>query len=225
MSDPSKQTTAITSKPNSRWQAAVLLALVAAGVGLSIALVAEFTAERIYQNRQQRVLAELASMLPAARYDNNPAIHALQIDAPGQLQTRAEVIVYVAMLQGQPSALVYAFTTHDGYAGDIGLLVAIAASGELLAVRISRHQETPGIGDQIEAARSNWLQQFTGSRTDIYAYEQQQQQPWSDQFDQISGATITSSAVIDAVARISRYHQQHSSDLLQQLAQQEPPTA
>jgi len=199
----------------------LLLALVAAVAGLIIGLVAESTDQRIHNNRQQQILDELASMLPAGSYDNNPALSTVRVEAPGQLQTRATVTAYLATLQNQPSAVVYALTTHDGYSGDIGLLVAIAANGELLAVRVTRHQETPGIGDKIESTRSNWLQQFAGNSTDIASYEQQQEQPWSKQFDQISGATITSSAVIDAVARISRYHQQHSDALQQQLQLQQ----
>jgi len=211
---------ATATKPPFRGQAALLLALVAALAGLIIGLVAESTDQRIHNNRQQRVLDELAEILPAGSYDNNPATSMVNIDAPGQLQTRAAVTAYLARQQGQLSAVVYALTTHDGYSGDIGLLVAIAASGELLAVRVTRHQETPGIGDQIEPARSDWLQQFAGVSTAVNDFERQQEQPWSSQFDQISGATITCSAVIDAVARISRYHQQHASQLQQQLKQQ-----
>lgn len=212
---------ATDKRPPWPWQAAALLALVAALAGLIIGLVAESTDQRIHDNRQQRVLDELAGMLPAHSYDNNPALHTVPVEAPGQLQTRAAVIAYLATRQGQPSAVVYALTTHDGYSGDIGLLVAIAASGELLAVRVTRHQETPGIGDKIEAGRSDWLRQFTGVSAAVMDYEQQHERSWSSQFDQISGATITSSAVIDAVARISRYHQQHCAQLWQQARQQE----
>lgn len=202
-----------------RWQAALLLALVAAMAGIVISLVAQNTDQRIFDNRQQRVLAVLADMLPSGSYNNNPATALIEINAPGQLQTRAPVIAYLAGNDGELSTVIYAFTTHDGYSGDIGLLVAINAAGELLAVRISRHHETPGIGARIERGQSDWLQQFRGISSAVANYEQSHDQAWSAQFDQISGATITTSAVIAAVQRISSYHQQHVAVLRSELHQ------
>ncbi len=209
MSNTGNRPTTSVQRMLYHWQAALLLALVAAAAGLIIGLVADSTAQRIENNRQQQVLDVLASMLPAGSYDNNPATTTMPIVAPGQLQTRDPVTAYLATQQGRPTATVYALTTHDGYNGDIGLLVAIAANGELLAVRLTRHHETPGIGDRIEPSQSDWLRQFAGVSTDLSGYEQRFRQPWTKQFDLITGATITSSAVIDAVARISQYHQQH----------------
>ena len=50
----------------------------------------------------------------------------------------------------------------DGYAGAIGLLVAVDRDGRVLGVRVTRHGETPGLGDDIEVQRSDWITRFTG---------------------------------------------------------------
>ena len=58
----------------------------------------------------------------------------------------------------RPSVL--APVAPDGYSGAIKLLVAINADGTLAGVRVTAHRETPGLGDGIEAARSDWILKF-----------------------------------------------------------------
>jgi len=77
-------------------------------------------------------------------------------------------------------------TTHAGYNGKITLWVATNVAGDVRGVRIAAHQETPGIGDIIERDVSEWIDQFEAS---------------AKQVDSVSGATITTRAVINAVRR------------------------
>jgi electron transport complex protein RnfG len=193
--------------------AALLLALVAAGAGLLIGLVGETTAPRIHENRQARLLATLESLLPGG-HDNNPALAAVPIEAPGALQTRAPVTAYLATRDGALQAAVFALTTHDGYAGDIDLLVALAADGTLLGVRSPRHRETPGIGDVVLRDDADWLAQFNGADTDLDAHRARSEVPWAEQFDGVTGATITTRAVTDAVARVGAWFQAHRDVLV-----------
>ena len=85
-------------------------------------------------------------------------------------------------------------TTH-GYNGDIHLLIAYDLSGQVLAVRVTDHRETPGLGDAIEG---EWIETFTGKRAETTKWELA---PKGD-FDAITGATITSRALITAVAEV-----------------------
>ena len=76
-------------------------------------------------------------------------------------------------------------STVNGYAGAIELLAAFRTSGDaggtLVGVRVTKHRETPGLGDFVDTARSPWILQFSD-------------QP-PDQVDAVTGATITSEAV------------------------------
>lgn len=71
----------------------------------------------------------------------------------------------------------------DGYGGGFRLVVALNLDGAIQGVRVLEHAETPGFGD-ILAAPSAWLDSFAND--DVHA---------------ATGATITSEAVMAAVAR------------------------
>ncbi len=75
--------------------------------------------------------------------------------------------------------------TTRGYGGVIELLVAVDASHRVAGVRAISHHETPRIGDVIDTRRSDWILGF--SRHD------------GDAVDGVTGATITTRAVIAAV--------------------------
>jgi electron transport complex protein RnfG len=75
-------------------------------------------------------------------------------------------------------------TTKAGYNGVITLWVSTDEVGDIRGVRTAGHRETPGIGDIIDRDVSEWIDQFTGS---------------IEQVDIVSGATITTRAVINAV--------------------------
>ena len=89
-------------------------------------------------------------------------------------------------------------TTPHGYNGDIALYVARTMDRQVLGVRVIRHRETPGLGDKINRRISDWTDQFNGrtlegTRWDI--------RPTGD-LDGITGATITSRAVITSVREV-----------------------
>ena len=75
-----------------------------------------------------------------------------------------------------------------GYAGPIHLLAVWRPEGSL-AMRVTGHRETPGIGDFIEHTRSNWLPALDGSNRESYTA-----------LDAVSGATVTSKAIAKAAA-------------------------
>tara|TARA_B100000315_G_scaffold204708_1_gene198180 strand:- start:1279 stop:1644 length:366 start_codon:yes stop_codon:yes gene_type:complete len=85
-----------------------------------------------------------------------------------------------------------------GYGGSIEMLVALDR-GSIGGVKVTRHEETPGLGDFIEG---EWMNQF------------EQMQPM--EVDTISGATITSLA-------IKRALQSHLRTALAETAPEGPP--
>ena len=95
------------------------------------------------------------------------------------------------------------FTTSLGYNGDIDLLIALTLKSltqdrDIISVRVIHHEETPGIGDKIETNVSSWIHQFAGKSaldTDWTLF------PKGD-VDAISGATITSRAITNAIAEV-----------------------
>jgi electron transport complex protein RnfG len=63
------------------------------------------------------------------------------------------------------------------------------------------HRETPGLGDDIEAARSNWIDGFLGKSLQNPSAGGWRVRRDGGEFDQFTGATITPRAVVAAVHR------------------------
>ena len=90
-----------------------------------------------------------------------------------------------------------AVTTPDGYNGDIRFWLATNVRGEILGVRVIQHQETPGLGDKLDLAVSNWVLDFNGASSTSHRWDVAK---YGGDFDQFSGATITPRAVVLAIA-------------------------
>jgi electron transport complex protein RnfG len=105
---------------------------------------------------------------------------------------------YQIIKDGDAVGVITATMTDAGYNGDIHLLVAHDGYGKVLAVRVTQHQETPGLGDKIDHRVSNWINGFSNRSI--------QNSNWSlaprGDFDAITGATITSRATLRAVKQV-----------------------
>ena len=80
-------------------------------------------------------------------------------------------------------ATLYRVTTHEGYNGEIELLL-VWEENHLSGVDILLEHETPGIGARIDPEHSDWLKNWL-----------KRYQNGARDFDGISGATISSGAV------------------------------
>ncbi|NLO37488.1 MAG: RnfABCDGE type electron transport complex subunit G [Clostridiaceae bacterium] len=83
-----------------------------------------------------------------------------------------------------------------GYGGQVPAMVAVDAEGTLVGVRVLGNSETPGLGKKVE--QTSFTGQFVGKLADtLFALDtsNNQLQP----LDAISGATISSRAVMEAV--------------------------
>lgn len=94
-------------------------------------------------------------------------------------------------------SFIFEVTTNEGYNGRIELWVGIGIDGVIDGVRVKHHRETPGLGDGIELAVSDWITQFRGYSTSTpeSAWDVERD---GGEFDQFTGATITPRAVVHA---------------------------
>jgi electron transport complex protein RnfG len=111
----------------------------------------------------------------------------------------------------------------DGYAGPIRLLVALDSAGRVLGVRVLEHHETPGIGDRIETGRSSWIQQFVGRTLGDSPDARWALSRDGGDYDQLSGATVTSRAVTVAVRDALAWYALNGEQVF--AAPPEPPPA
>jgi electron transport complex protein RnfG len=181
-----------------------LLILVLIVIGCLL-LVDKLTVERLRENRLQHLQTLLSAAL-----DNS-----VQGPVDGDLITISEpqltgannlLYIYRQRSGGTITAIALYPVVARGYRRPIELAVGISADNRITGVRVIDQDETPGLGDRVDQSRSDWLQQFTG-----VALEAMQPGDWAvshDQgkFDALSGATITSRGVINAVHKTAEIH-------------------
>ncbi|MGR6981552.1 electron transport complex subunit RsxG [Testudinibacter sp. P27/CKL/0425] len=170
-----------------------LVALLCTTLSIGVYLL---TKDRIQYAAEQQQQQLLRQVIPAG-YADNDLLQSCVIPDPTRYPNLPQL--YIAQKQGKISAYALKTVTNLGYSGRIEVLVGISVEGKILGVRVLQHKETPGLGDKIETAKSNW----------IYGFDQQQfsldnQAQWAVQkdggkFDQFAGATITPRAVISAI--------------------------
>ena len=73
------------------------------------------------------------------------------------------------------------------------------SKGEIQSVRVTKHEETPGLGDKVEVKKSDWITLFKGQT--VLGEDDNRWAVKKDggQFDQFTGATITPRAVVGSV--------------------------
>jgi Na+-translocating ferredoxin:NAD+ oxidoreductase subunit G len=192
---------------------ALLLGLFAvAGTGL-VAYTHEATRDRIAANERDALLRSLHAVVDPARHDNDIFLDVTHVTAPTLLGTREPVAVYRARLAGEPVAAVLASVAPDGYSGTIRLLVAVNYDGTVGGVRVLAHRETPGLGDQIEESRSDWILRFAGRSLTDPAEVRWRVRKDGGVFDQFTGATITPRAVVQAIRHTLLYFEAHRDEL------------
>lgn len=192
---------------------ALVLGLFAIGTVGSVALLQQGTATRIAAAEREAQVRALAEILPSGSYDNHLLDNRIELNAP-ELGHRSPQSAYLALKGDQPSALILPVTAPDGYSGAIHLLVGIFADGRLAGVRVLGHRETPGLGDKIELAKSDWVRSFEGKSLSDPGEDGWAVKKDRGEFDQFAGATITPRAVVKAVHGALRYFDKHRAQLL-----------
>ena len=175
-----------------------ILALFAIACTATVGIVNELTKDRIYIQQQKQLLSTLNSIIEPERYNNELALDCVNVSniALGSYEQKT---IYLARLDSIPVAGAITTVAPDGYSGNIELIVAVNVDGSVNGVRILSHQETPGLGDKIELAKSNWITSFSGKKLMNESDSRWAVTKDGGMFDQFTGATITPRAVVNAV--------------------------
>lgn len=192
-------------------------ALIALGVltllcGAILGTASELLAPRIAMARSELIWRDLQAVAPQP-YDNDLLHDVLEATDAELLGTQAAVRVFRARHQGKPAGVAIEVVAPNGYNGAVRLLIGIRDDGELAGVRVLEQHETRGLGDGVDQRNSDWLLQFNGR-----SLSEAQPQRWTvrqdkGDFDALSGATITSRAVTQAIRRSLEYYRLHRDRL------------
>ena len=164
----------------------LVLFVITAVTGLILGAVHTVTLEPIREAQAREKNEALAATLPGAtEFKEIPP------------KERAGVIkeIYEGSDGGKTAG--YNFTvTPKGYGGPLELIIGISSEGRVMDIKILSHSETPGLG--AKAVEEPFAGQFKNKLFEKLFVTKTPAEA-EDQIQAISGATITSSAVVEGV--------------------------
>jgi len=191
---------------------AILLGVTALLASAALAFAYLQTAPRIEQQNAADLTASLKAVIPGIAYENDLLSDRVVIDSGvGSSKTT----VYRARMQGEVVAVVFQ-VIGKGYGGEITAVMGLDRAGNITSVRVVSHHETPGLGDKIEAAKSPWINSFTGKGLDNPDERGWRVRKDGGEFDQFSGATITPRALVAAIKGGLDLYATHREEILNQ---------
>lgn len=176
------------------------------------------TKDRIAAQQALKLKQTLNEVIPPALYDNVLLEDCIEIPDPIQGE-KVMQRVYRARSNNTPTALAIESTAPNGYSGDIHSIIGVDTQGNVLGVRVLDHKETPGLGDKVDLAVSDWVLSFTNKHFTQDSQSQWQVKKDGGQFDQFTGATITPRAVVGSVASTLSYVITHQQTLFDRPSQ------
>lgn len=157
--------------------------------------------ENAKQNAYRAVLAEAENFVEFDDFDADEA-KAVVTEA-GYTDDVTEVVV-AEDASGDAIGYVVSVTSHDGYGGDIALSVGILNDGTVKGIETLSIAETAGLG--MKATEPAFKDQFKDKQVEKFTYTKSGEEG-DDKIDALSGATITTNAVTNAVDSALVYFQ------------------
>ncbi|MFQ7748735.1 MAG: RnfABCDGE type electron transport complex subunit G [Eubacteriales bacterium] len=118
------------------------------------------------------------------------------LDSADSFEAQDNGEYYAGIKDGQTVGYVFE-TESKGYGGTVRVMTGISSEGEITGVVVLSHSETPGLGANAEKEdfRNQYKQAAPESGIEIVKY----QTPAEGQIEAMTGATITTKAVTQAV--------------------------
>ena len=188
-------------------------AVLTLAAGYAVHATYDWSRDRIAANERARLVARLNSVLDPSLRGRDLTTTRISVADPKLADGGAPIDVFVLTENGAPAATVFATVAPHGYNAAINLLVGISPRAAVTGARTVRHRETTGLGDAIDISKSGWITQFDGKTLRdpevlLWAVDKD-----DGAFDSITGATVTSRAVVTAVKDTLLYFEQHSSEI------------
>lgn len=192
----------------------ILAIFAAVCVGL-IAVTYYVTRDTIAGEMEAALARTLNQLVAEDEYDNDVYHDCTLIQDATALGSKKPLKAYRMRKNSEPVAVVMESIAPNGYSGKIAMVVGIYQDGTIAGVRVTDHKETPGLGDKVDAKKSDWILDFEGkslSNPDIEGWAVSKD---GGQFDAFTGATITPRAVIQQVATTLKFFEDNKQQLFE----------
>lgn len=176
---------------------ALVLTLITLMAGLLLGFVYEITKEPIAkQNEITKQKAYKSVFSEADSFETQNSDGSKSLASIGFESETVDETANALDANGNVLGFVYTITTSEGYGGDITITLGIDNDGTVKGVEFLTLSETAGLG--MKAKEDSFKSQFVGKSVEKFAYTKNGSVN-DNEIDAISGATITTSAVTNAV--------------------------
>lgn len=186
----------------------VILTIITLVAGALLGLVYEITKEPIavaQENAKQKAYkAVLSDAESFETYEEFDAEEAQKVIADAGYTDDITEVAVAEDASGKSIGYVVSVTSHDGYGGDISLSVGILNDGTVKGIETLIISETAGLG--MKAKEPAFKDQFKDKQVEKFTYTKSGEDG-DDKIDALSGATITTNAVTNAVDSALVYFQ------------------
>jgi len=170
----------------------VTLFMVSAVAALALGAVYNVTKEPIALAKKKKLEAAIKTVLP--EFDNIKTIKVGLGDGEDSL------VYYIASKNDEVIGTAIKTWTMKGFSGKIEIMVGLLQDGTINNTAVVSHKETPGLGDKMDVAKSDFPLQFMGKNPSNFNLAVSKD---GGDVDAITAATITSRAFCDAIDRAS----------------------
>ena len=175
---------------------AIILFIITIVAGLLLGFVNDITKDPIARQQAKAKAEACKSVFAAAdsfeNWEDGPTSYFM-----GDYQGKVDIDEVMRALDASGNLLGYVITVtdHEGYGGDIQFSMGITLDGNLNGISILKISETAGLGMK---AGTVLVPQFENKKADIFVYTKAGAVN-DNEIDAISGATITTNAVVNGV--------------------------
>lgn len=179
----------------------ITLTLITLIAGALLGYVYELTKEPIAAKTLEEKLNAYHKVFPeASDFKEDPGVNLdasrAVLDASGYSKETVDECLGAYDASGNKLGYVLSVTTSEGYGGDIKISMGVGGDGVLKGIEILSISETAGLG--MKADTDEFKDQFTNRNVSKFSYTKTGATA-DYEIDAISGATITTNAMVNAV--------------------------
>ncbi len=193
-------------------KSAIILMAITLVAGGGLACVNMMTADTIAENERQAALAAYETVLPDMEITSDDALTA-QVEqfaetgygdgAFGRVYINEAVVGKDS--SGNAAGYAISVSSMEGYDGEIAMSVGILPDGTVTGISFTTITETAGMG--MLANEDSWKAQFKDKNVEAFKLNKAGGSTTDEEIDSVSGASITSGAVVNAVnAALDFFH-------------------
>ena len=175
---------------------------------IALAKIYDLTKGPIAYQKRLEVLRAIRTVLPP--YDNEPDRDMVKlpmgIDRKGK---EIQGVFYRGRKGDRLIGVAFKVTSPEGYGGNIEVMVGLLPKGMIYGIEVLSHLETPGLGAKIREAKFKDRFKNLNLSNTTWAVKKD-----AGDIDGITGATISSRAVIKAVKEGLEFYRDHEANIV-----------